>query len=146
VRPARPQSLLVINLVRSPLPQDKFHQSYTFTFFSLISKYPRIKLHIFYVSFEVLTAVTMKNGVFWDVTPCGSCKNRVSEVLSASFIRVTRIVELGTTLAVTSNRGTLRRNTKRESLMKESLSSSETSVLITTTRRNITQNAIFHIF
>jgi hypothetical protein len=28
----------------------------------------------------------------------------VSEELSASFIRVTRIVELGTTLAVTSNR------------------------------------------
>jgi hypothetical protein len=25
---------------------------------------------------EVFTAVTMKNGVFWDVTPCGSCKNR----------------------------------------------------------------------
>jgi HrpA-like RNA helicase len=22
------------------------------------------------------TAVTMKNAVFWDVTPCGSCKNR----------------------------------------------------------------------
>jgi hypothetical protein len=20
--------------------------------------------------------VTMKNGVFWDVTPCGCCKNR----------------------------------------------------------------------
>jgi hypothetical protein len=29
-----------------------------------------------YVRFEVFTAVTMKNGVFWDVTPCGSCKNR----------------------------------------------------------------------
>jgi hypothetical protein len=28
------------------------------------------------VGFEVFTAVTMKNGVFWDVTPCGSCKNR----------------------------------------------------------------------
>jgi hypothetical protein len=27
------------------------------------------------VRVEVLTAVTMKNGVFWDVTPCGSCKN-----------------------------------------------------------------------
>jgi hypothetical protein len=27
------------------------------------------------VRFEVFTAVTMKNGVFWDVTPCGSCKN-----------------------------------------------------------------------
>jgi hypothetical protein len=28
------------------------------------------------VRFEVFTAATMKNGVFWDVTPCGSCKNR----------------------------------------------------------------------
>jgi hypothetical protein len=28
------------------------------------------------VRFEVFTAVTMKSGVFWDVTPCGSCKNR----------------------------------------------------------------------
>jgi hypothetical protein len=28
------------------------------------------------VRFEVFTAVTMKTGVFWDVTPCGSCKNR----------------------------------------------------------------------
>jgi hypothetical protein len=24
---------------------------------------------------EVFTAVTMNNGVFWDVMPCGSCKN-----------------------------------------------------------------------
>jgi hypothetical protein len=32
----------------------------------------------------------------------------VSEELSASFIRVTRIGELGTTLAVTINRSTLR--------------------------------------
>jgi hypothetical protein len=40
----------------------------------------------------------MKNGVFWDVTPCGSCKNDVSEELSAS-IRVIRIGELGKTLA-----------------------------------------------
>jgi hypothetical protein len=28
------------------------------------------------VRFEVFTAVTMKNGVLWDVTSCGSCKNR----------------------------------------------------------------------
>jgi hypothetical protein len=34
----------------------------------------------------------------------------VSEELSASFIRVTRIGELGTTIAVTSIRRTLRRN------------------------------------
>jgi hypothetical protein len=39
----------------------------------------------------------------------------VSEELTASFIRVTRIGELGTTLAVTSNRLTLRRNTARNS-------------------------------
>jgi hypothetical protein len=36
----------------------------------------------------------------------------VSEELSASFIRATRIGELGKTLAVTINRRTLRRNTK----------------------------------
>jgi hypothetical protein len=35
----------------------------------------------------------------------------ISEELRASFIRVTRIGELGTTLAVTSNRRKLRRNT-----------------------------------
>jgi hypothetical protein len=35
----------------------------------------------------------------------------VSEELSASIIRVTSIGELGTTLAATSNRRTLRRNT-----------------------------------
>jgi hypothetical protein len=53
------------------------------------------------------TVVLMKNGVFWDVTPRGSCKNDVSEELSASFMRVTRIGKLRTTLAVTSNRRTL---------------------------------------
>jgi hypothetical protein len=26
--------------------------------------------------FDGFTAVTMKNAVFWNVTPCGSCKNR----------------------------------------------------------------------
>jgi hypothetical protein len=41
--------------------------------------------------FEVFAAVTMKNDVFWDVTPRGSCKNRRFEELSAYFIRVTRI-------------------------------------------------------
>jgi hypothetical protein len=30
----------------------------------------------FYVRFEVFKAVTMKNSVFWDVTPRGSCNNR----------------------------------------------------------------------
>jgi hypothetical protein len=31
-----------------------------------------------YVRFEVFTAVTTKNAVFWDVTPCGSHKNHAA--------------------------------------------------------------------
>jgi hypothetical protein len=51
-----------------------------------------------YVKFEVFTAVTIKNCVFWDVTQYGYCKNQVSEELSPFIIRLTRIDELGTTL------------------------------------------------
>jgi hypothetical protein len=40
-------------------------------------------------------------------------KTDISEELNASFIRVIRISELGTTFAVTSRRRTLRRNTLR---------------------------------
>jgi hypothetical protein len=40
-------------------------------------------------------------------------KTDVTEELSAYFIRVIRIGELGTTLAVTSNRRALRKNTKK---------------------------------
>jgi hypothetical protein len=85
--------------------------------------------------------------------PCRSCKNRRFEELSASFIRETRIAELGTTLAVTSNRRSVRlllvtANVSSSpilvTLMKEALSSSETSVLIKATRRN-TQKTPFYI-
>jgi hypothetical protein len=91
-------------------------------------------------------------------------KTDVSEELSASFIRVTRIGELGTTLAVTSNRRTPRRNTKWGStvrlllvtasvvpnspilvtVMKEAVSSSETSVLTRATWRNVQEDGILH--
>jgi hypothetical protein len=40
----------------------------------------------------------MKNTVFWDLV-----RIDVSEEISASIIRVTRIYELGATLAITSN-------------------------------------------
>jgi hypothetical protein len=44
---------------------------------SILSVYLSPSGHIpKYVRFEVFTAVSMKNGVFWDVTPCGSSKNR----------------------------------------------------------------------
>jgi hypothetical protein len=46
--------------------------------------------HLSQVGFEVFTAVTMKNAVFWDVVPCRSCElNRRSSETLVQFTRST---------------------------------------------------------
>jgi hypothetical protein len=90
----------------------------------------------------------MKNGVFCDLPRVAFGRTDVLEEIVAPIIRVTRIGELGTTLALTKNvvqflvTGNVPSSPNLVTLMMEAIRFSETSVFTGTSRRNIFSNQL----
>jgi hypothetical protein len=68
----------------------------------------------------------LKNAVFWDVTPCGSCiSQRFASIVKLQLLVTASVAPSALILSI---------------LMKEAISSSETSVLTRATRRQIAED------
>jgi hypothetical protein len=73
----------------------------------------------------------MKNGVFWDVSPCGSCRRQCFGGTYRSVLQSPATLTCFSSLIVFT-------------LKMEEIRSSEMSVHTRTTRRHIPKNAILH--
>jgi hypothetical protein len=79
------------------------------------------------VRFEVFTAVTMKNAVFWDVAPCSFCVNRSFGGTHRLRLQGRKIREPGTSEQVAASGSSL---ANFSTLKMEAIRSSETSLHI----------------
>jgi hypothetical protein len=78
----------------------------------------------------------MKNAGFWDVTSCGSYKNRRFDAIYAIYLP--SVLRLLLTANIVPSSPSL------VALMMEAIRPFETSVLTGVTRRNIPEDHIFH--
>jgi hypothetical protein len=109
---------------------------------SIIANFLYSQLNNF-VRFKVFTAVTIKNDVFLDVMPCGSCKNWRFGRKYPLHLQDRKSVEQETNLQqVTKQNGLLLG--WYPTLKVEAISSAETWVHIRTTRHYIPENGNIH--